>query len=135
MGKYKKPRKLNPVSFLLLLLVLAAGYAGFQFGPAYYRKWRAKGILSDSANRAYPKRFKEGWERDDAVEVIRKSTVKQLQDLGINDPELQVKIEFRAKEISATATYKVVVKHPLVNKITTLYFRPHSEVSAGERPF
>ena len=40
-----------------------------------------------------------------------------------------------AKEITAQASYVVVIKHPFVDKTTTLYFRPTSSVSKHDRSF
>lgn len=135
MGRYKKPRKLNFVSFLLILAALGAGYAGFQFGPHYYHKWKARGILSDAANRCYPKRMSEGIELFDFLQELQNKTTKRLREMGIEDPKMKVKITMGAKEITAQASYVVVIKHPFVDKTTTLYFRPTSSVSKHDRSF
>ncbi len=135
MGRYKKPRKLNFVSFLLAVAALAAGYSGFQFGPHYYHKWKAKGILSDAANRAYPKRMKEGWELHEFLTALQTKTEKRLKDVGIEDPKLDVKITMGQKDIVAKASYVVIVKHPFVDKKTTLYFRPTVAISKSARSF
>ena len=119
----------------MLLAALGAGYAGFQFGPHYYHKWKAKGILSDAANRAYPKRMVEGIELFDFLQELQNKTTKRLRDVGIEDPKMEVKITMGAKEITAKASYVVIIKHPFVDKQTTLYFRPSVSISKTERPF
>ena len=135
MGKYKKPGKVNFVSFLLFVGLLAGGYAGYQFGPHYYHKWKAKGILSDAANQAYPKRHKEDWDLQAYLSELQTKTEKRLKELGIEDPALRVKVTIHPTEIIAEANYKVVIKHPLVNKQTVLYFRPRNSISKADRPF
>lgn len=135
MGRYKQPRRLNFVSFLLALVLVAAGYSGYQFGPHYYHKWKAKGILSDAANKTYPKRMMDGWELQTFLSELQTKTEKRLKQVGIEDPKLDVKITVRAKEIEAQANYVVIINHPFVKKSTTLYFRPKSTISTSERPF
>ena len=135
MGKYKKPRSINSVSVLMALALLAAGYSGYQFGPHYYHKWKARGILSDAANRAYPKRMTEGWDRQNFITELKVKTEKKLKEMGIDDPKLDVTITYGKTAITAQASYVVIITHPFIDKKTTLYFRPVSEVSMTERPF
>lgn len=135
MGRYKKPNKINFVSFLMVAALLAAGYSGYQFGPHYYHKWKAKGILSDAANQAYPKRMVEGWDLQEFLSGLQTKTEKRLKEVGIDDPKLDVKITVSPKEIVAEASYVVIINHPFIDKTTTLYFRPKSSVNAGERPY
>ena len=47
---YKRPSKINVVSVLVILVLLAGLYSLIQFGPPYWRKWKVKEILSSSAS-------------------------------------------------------------------------------------
>jgi hypothetical protein len=109
----------------MLLALAAAVYSVIQFGPVYYRKWKAKGVLSDAVSRAYPRRHSlqtpEGMQ---FLSKLQDETVQKLRQLGIQDGGMYVRVEKTGKEIRAQAVYTEIVRHPLVNKSTTLHFRP-----------
>jgi hypothetical protein len=129
MARYVKPRKFNIVSFLLLLIAAAGIYSAVQFVPPYYRKWKAQGVISEAANKVYPRRMLEGG-GETFITQIRDETERQLRDIGIKDPTLRITIEKSLAQVSVSAEYIEIVKHPLVNKQTTMTFRPHAMVEA-----
>jgi len=55
---------------------------------------------------------------------LRVSTIARLRALGVEDPALNVTIERQGTGVAVAADYKEVVRHPFVNKITVLIFRP-----------
>jgi len=125
-SSYKQPRKLNFVSMLFLLAGLAGVYSLIQFGPPYWRKWKVKEVLSEAANKVYPKRMNTDGE---FVRQTEKVTVREIRAAGVEDPGLRVEIRLEPRvRITALAEYDEVIRHPLVGKSTTLHFRPREEV-------
>jgi hypothetical protein len=122
---YKKPSKINAVSLLFLLIVAGLIYAGVQFGPPYYRNWKARGILAESVNKYYAKRLLNGATEAEFLDQLRKEVESQMRSLGIVDEKLRVFFDKNAKEVGGGAEYEVRVEHPLVKKTTVLYFRPY----------
>ena len=125
---YKQPKRVNFVSFFLMLLGLGLSYSVFKFGPPYYRKWKTQTILSESAVRVYPKRFLSGDGESEFFNKLRQETEKQLREVGIEDPRLQVSISKTSQEIEARAEYEERIQHPFIGKSTVLHFRPFSRI-------
>jgi hypothetical protein len=127
--KYQKPSRINLVSVLLLLCLLAAGYALYQFGPPYYRRWKATTVLSETVNKIYPKRGATGQTESELYDGLRKEVEQKLRDLGIPS---ELKIEFRKDkvEIAGTLEYTETVNHWFVNKSTVLRFYLQHSMSA-----
>ena len=124
---YTKPRKFNFVTLILLLAALSLAYTFFQFGPPYYRKWKVKGVLSESANMVYPKRFVAAGEW---LDTIHQSTVDRLRnDVGIEDKGLTVRIHRDSATITVGADYKERINHPLIKKTTVMIFRPFVQLA------
>ncbi len=126
--RYKQPKKLNFVSLFFLLLGLVASYGVIKVSPPYYRKWKANGILSESANKVYPKRFLSGDGESEFFNELRQETEKQLRAIGIEDPRLQVSISKTSTEIEVRAEYEERIQHPFIGKSTVLNFRPFSRI-------
>jgi hypothetical protein len=112
-------------------MAVVAVYAAAQFGPPHYRKWKAKGILSVSANNIYPKRMLSGDAEAQFHEEIRRNTENQLRALGISDPNLRISIFKTPQEIGVSADYQEFIKHPLIGKTTVLHFRPYNMISTN----
>jgi hypothetical protein len=125
---YKKPSKLNAVSLIVILGLAALAYCGFKFSPAYYRKWKARGIISETAHKIYPKRAVA--EETEFFDEVKKQAVAELRNLGIEDPALRIDFQRSPQEVTATASYTEVVKHPF-DKSTTLDFRVEERVEKG----
>jgi hypothetical protein len=129
MKGYKKPRRFNLVSFLLIVAAIAAIYCVFQFGPPYWRKWKVKEVLSNNASRLYPKRLLVvAGTANELVEEIRKRTADDLRSAGVEDPGLRVNITVANGQIVVSADYRERIRHPFVGKSTTLRFHPRAEV-------
>jgi hypothetical protein len=133
MGRYKAPRKFNFISIIVGIAVLGGLYSAVRFGPVYYRKWQVKSVLSEAAAKAHAKRvfnpkIDDGPEQ---VGVIVEWTEDKLRKLGVTDATMSVTIYDGEDGITAKAQYIERIKHPLVNKTTTLYFRPFVTVTKG----
>lgn len=127
---YKKPRKFNFVTFLLLLLAIAMAYVAFQFIPPYYRKWKVKGLLADSVNSMYRRRFITGpAEAEYLSEVQTKALDRLRNEGGIEDKALTVRAYKDKKTATVAADYRERIAHPFVGKTTVLHFRPWSQIS------
>ena len=118
------PRKLNFVSFLMLAAAIAAVYGGIMFGPHYYRNMQAQGIVTDSAHKLLPRRMLQGEAAYRVIDKMRKQAMNEMRAEGIEDPGLKILITMDRKEITVEAMYQVVVRHPLIEKSTTVIFNP-----------
>jgi hypothetical protein len=125
---YKRPRKFNFVTFLLLLILAAVAYVGVKFGPPYYRKWKAKGPLSKAANKVYPKRNLPEENLQIFFEQLKKEVTTELRAIGITDPGLKVYVNKTGTEVTVTADYLEHVTHPFYGTMT-LRFRPYNKAS------
>ena len=134
MTGYKRPRRFNLVSFLLIVVGIAAIYSLIQFGPPYWRKWKVKETLSTSAARLYPKhRMVVAGTANEFVEKVRKDTAEALRKDGVEDSGMRVNISVTAAEIVVSADYREHIRHPLVGKSTTLQFHPRAAVAVTPR--
>ncbi len=127
--RYEKPSRINAVSILLFLALLAGAYALILFGPPYYRRYKASGILSESVNKIYPRRMATGTQEMELFSELTKETEQKLRDLGIKS---EFKIQFRKdrSEIGGTLEYIETVQHWFVGKTTTLRFTVDQSMSA-----
>lgn len=126
---YKKPRSINLVSVALVLLAVAAAYAGWKFIPHYWRAQKVDEALSDVGYRASdlyaiaePSRRKR---EADLVEQAR----ERLQALGVDDPLLNVWFE----PGRVHASYTVIVKHLFTARTTTLRFHRKGRIPGDIR--
>lgn len=118
---YKKPSRFNAVSVLLVLALLAGVYSIIQFGPPYYRRWKAAGILAENVSKIYSKRRSTGEQETQFFEDLRKDTEQKLRDLGITS-EFQIQFRKDSAVLSGTLEYIETVQHWFVGKTTTLRF-------------
>jgi hypothetical protein len=132
MARYKRPKKLNLVSLLLALLGLALLYAGVMAGPCYWRRWQVKRVLDDTAMKIY--RFRRD-PHGATFENARSRAAEQIRGLGVRDPSLRIFIEQSPSEIRVGAEYRELIQHPLVDKVTTLNFKPEARVPVESSPF
>ena len=114
------PRRLNWVTFLMLLAGAGAGYWLWKFFPVYYTGWQVDHKLSEAGAETY-----QIARLPDPVRGERKAEIeRQLRDkitaLGVDDPELAVRIDLDGKTAAAYADYQVVVQHPIGNKQTVI---------------
>lgn len=126
--RYDRPSRFNFVTLLLLLLAAAAIYSVIQFGPPYWRKWRAAEVISEAANAVYPRRFVTGPGEQDMLQSVQKEAVRKLRAIGIEDPSLLVRVTKDRERIVAGCQYRERVKHPLVGKSTVLRFESYYTV-------
>lgn len=113
------PRRLNFVTFLLLVSVAAGGYAVWKFFPVYFTAWQVDHLLADGGARAYKiSRLQEparSRNKEDLIADIRGKVV----ELGVVDPEMTVNLDFVGQErVDVRCDYRAVVVHPYVDRYT-----------------
>ncbi|MCA9670229.1 MAG: hypothetical protein KC503_31760 [Myxococcales bacterium] len=123
MGKYKKPRRINAVSFLLILALIGCGYAGWKFGPPYWRKWGVKRVLSEAANSAF--RLRGALANDSQrLDALRDRTRQKVREAGVVDPSLRIHVTLEQNRVAVSAEYHEIIQHLFIKKLTKLYFHP-----------
>lgn len=137
MGRYKKPRSLNWVSLLVLLVLAGVMYGAVQFGPVYYRKWQARAIIGKLANKIYAKRGLGADQRAEYVAENEAMALKRLRRIGVTDPDMAIEIEIGDRWVMTKTEYVEKIRHPLVGKTTRLTFRPWARVEfkEGDEPY
>lgn len=118
---YNKPRRLNVVSLLLLLIVLAAGYAGWKFVPVYWQARKVDQVLDEEKMAAASiDRLRDDARATTADSVVAKA-VTRIYEMGIEDQaEQPLQVWFDADYGALNARYQVVVRHPVVDKTTIM---------------
>ena len=115
----KGPRRINPTSVILVLLVVGVIYAGWKLGPVYLLGTKVETILDAAKyDAAEIEDFGFDPREDELLEDIR----QQLLDLGLDDEKLDVYISDDQRRIHAD--YTVVIDHPFEQ--TTTLERSHS---------
>ena len=116
------PSRLNVVSFLFLAAAVAGIYWLVQFGPAYYRRWQASSAAAELTNRLYANRLRSGEGESAVLDEIRQELNARLRQIGIDETTAQISFQKNSAMAQVTVSYREVVRHPLVNKSTTLDF-------------
>jgi hypothetical protein len=121
MANYKQPSKINAVSVFLLLMLAAAVYAIIQYGPPYWRTYKVKEILDQAATKCRGNRKPN----DEKLDQLEQDSEKRIIDeAGIEDTNVRVRISVGPKEVTVSATYVEQVRHWFVSKVSTLNFKP-----------
>ncbi len=120
MASYKKPSKINIVSLALLLAFLSGVYFVIQYGPPYWREYKVKEILDEVANKCRGNRVPDG----DQIVRLEEKAEKKIHAMGVEDGGLRVRIDLSSREVHVSATYREVVHHWLVKKVSTMNFTP-----------
>lgn len=129
---YKKPRSINPVSILMLLLVVGGVYASLRFGPVYWNRWKVDQILAEGAVQATNIATLNPTAQRSRDEQIVAEVVARIGERGITTDALdadgnELTVYFDEDYAKLVADWTVVVKHP-VGKPTTLHFHRSADV-------
>lgn len=121
--EYGKPRRLNAVSAMFILLVIAFGYWMWRFFPSYFNAWTVDHILSESASEVYrANRLNEPERTNTLHEIIDKAKADIIHKANVHDPDLTVNLDIDGNNAKVSADYSVVITHPMVTRTTTLHF-------------
>ena len=127
---YKKPRKINVVSLLIVAVVVGGGYFGWFFGPVYLQRYHVDRVLTDIGYRAIDLPALTG---DPAIELEAKllgEARQQIKDLGVateNETDLEVYFDPAYKNV--VADYQVVITPP-VGGAKLFHFLRRAEIPA-----
>lgn len=123
MATYGQPRRLNAVTFVMILCGLGAGYWLWRFFPAYFDGWTVDHILREAAARTYKLNTMREPERSKQLKAmldkVRADIAKQA---NVTDPDLVVNLDIEEDVSTLSADYHTVVTHPVISKTTTLHF-------------
>jgi hypothetical protein len=110
--QYKKPRRINVVSVTLVLVVLLAGYAAYQWFPLYMMRHEAYRVLQETGSKLAGR---AGYYQLDtqAREELRRNMQRQLANVGIDDPKIETWIEMEGKDVRLGVVYSAWIEWPL----------------------
>ncbi len=114
--KYRKPRSINWVTFLLLGVVGLIVYLLVYLWPVYTLHSHAKGILLDNI----PQFYKANLMPDDVaramMEEIRNNIRAELSKVGVNDKAAKIYLRRGQKEIELEVRFKAYARFPWPDK-------------------
>jgi hypothetical protein len=129
--KYKKPRSINAVSIMLLLLLGLAVYVIVCTWPVYTLSSRAKGVLLD----ALPMLYRANLRPDNVASVmmkdLKKSVPEALRKAGVKDPKVEVIFSRGKEEVSIEAHFVATAFFPVINKSYEFYLSPRVVTDAA----
>ena len=90
--KYKKPRKINPISVSIVAVLGLLGFLAYQYVPLSLKSGEATRVLDEAASKyaGQPARFRT---EPQEVDRLRKQMRNDLQLVGVMDPDMEVWIE------------------------------------------
>ena len=103
--KYKQPRVINVVSVVLVLLLAAGGWAGYEMIRVAFLRQEAFRVLEETGSTFAGRRQlyrKDARER----EALRGRMESQIRQIGVDDPELEswIEVEGTAANFGAVFT-------------------------------
>ena len=114
--KYRKPRAINWVTFLLVGVAGLLAYLLIYLWPVYSVRARVKGILLDQV----PALYKANIMPDDVsrpmMDDIRKNIGVELKKLGINDKAAKIFLRHNPKELELEVRFKASAHFPWPDK-------------------
>lgn len=90
--RYKQPRSINLVSVTVLLVLVAAAYAGWEFVRVVVARQQAYRVLEETGSAFLGRR---SLYRDDARErdALRERMAQQLREVGVTDAETWIDVD------------------------------------------
>ena len=124
--KYKKPRAINGVSVVLLLLVAIGVYVLVYTWPVYSLSSRAKGVLLDAIPMLYRANLRSDAVASSMIGELKKSVPLSLRKEGVKDPHLEVIFSRNKEEVSIEAHFAVKAFFPVINKTFEFNLSPRA---------
>jgi hypothetical protein len=122
--KYRKPRTLNWVSFMLVGFAGLCVYLVVYLWPVYSTYSRVKGVLLDYV----PALYKANLRADDVsramMDDIRVRIAESLNKAGINDKGVKIYLRRGKKEIELEARFKAYARFPVIDKTVEFNLSP-----------
>ena len=109
--KYRSPRVINPVSVTLVALLLAGGYAGYEFIRVELTKQEAFRVLEETGSTFAGR---HSLYRTDAKqrEELRRKMQNDLVAIGVSDPALETWIDVEGEEAKLGVVYSTQYHWP-----------------------
>jgi hypothetical protein len=124
--RYKKPRSINSVSVILVLMFGIAAYVLVCTWPVYSLSSRAKGTLLD----ALPMLYRANLRPDSVASVmignLKKAVPAELRKAGVKDPNLEVVFSRDKEEVSIEAHFVATAFFPVINKTVEFHLSPRA---------
>ena len=131
--RYGQPRRLNVVTFVLLLGVLAVAYWFWRFFPAYFDGWNVDHVLRESASQVYKVvRIPEPARTRRLKEIVDQCRANVIKMGNVTDPNLLVNLNLDGDKAMMSADYHVVITHPYTPRTTTLHFQKQVTTSVAK---
>lgn len=90
--KYRQPRAINVVSVIVVLTLLAAGYAGYEIVMGTFLQQEAYRVLEETSSTFAGRR--QLYRKDDQQrEQLRVKMESQIRSIGVTDPDLETWID------------------------------------------
>lgn len=109
--QYKKPRRINIISVLLVVSALVAANIGWEYLPLYLTKNDAYRVLEGTGSTFAGRR---GMYVEDAKarNQLHGTMRRELMQIGIDDPEMESWIEVDGREVSFGVAYSKFIDWP-----------------------
>jgi hypothetical protein len=114
--KYRKPRTINWVTFLLVGVAGLFVYVIIYLWPVYSVHSRVKGILLDHVPALYKANLMPDEVSRPMMEGIKNSIAAELTKLGINDKAAKIFLRRNPKEIQLEVHFKAKAHFPWPDK-------------------
>jgi hypothetical protein len=128
---YKQPRRINVVSVLVVLAVLAAGFVGYRAWPVISLRADVKDAFLDALPRLYRANLLPEPEASVAAAEVRKTVVDKLATLGIADAERALSIGRSAEEVAITIELRTAIDLGPVGPRVPVSLSPRAATSAA----
>lgn len=125
-ARYKQPSKLNVVSILMGLIVVAVVYGGWKYGPPYNRARNVSGFLRDMKRDAG--RFIVGTNDPRETALMRNLREKVL---GAGVDATTLRIYFSNEGRTLNVQFSELVTHPFGKSVELKFHRKESIVPVG----
>ncbi len=121
MTNYRQPKRFNSFTAVLLLLFAGAGYWMWVFMPAYWDAWTVDHLLREGVATLYQaNNLGEPQRSQEMRKILQKIQADAIRLANIKDPDFDVALDLENASVVVRAKYKVVIRHPVGNFLTTL---------------
>jgi hypothetical protein len=114
--RYRKPRAINWVTFMLLGVAGLLAYLVVFLWPVYAMHSHVRGILLDHVPAFHRANLLPDSVCRGMMEDIRTSIAKQMKQAGLNDKAVKIYLRRGKKEIELEAQFKTHVRFPWPEK-------------------
>lgn len=125
--KYKKPRRINPVSVTLAAIALVLGVVAWEYVPLYITRNEAYRVL-ESYGSTFSGRDSYYTQDNIARESLRRKMNSELRTVGVSDTDMESWIEVDGKELRLGVVYSKFIEWPfdIVRRTEEIYEIEHT---------